>query len=53
MYAMAAMALATVATGISTIWLAMPVFLIGMLSLGMGNGAVSQLVPQRFTREIG
>ncbi|XJZ28749.1 MFS transporter [Bacillota bacterium Lsc_1132] len=26
---------------------------IGMLSLGMGNGAVFQLVPQRFRREIG
>jgi MFS transporter, NNP family, nitrate/nitrite transporter len=53
MYAMAAMAFATVASGISTIWLAMPVFLVGMLSLGMGNGAVFQLVPQRFARDIG
>lgn len=25
----------------------------GMLTLGMGNGAVFQLVPQRFSREIG
>jgi NNP family nitrate/nitrite transporter-like MFS transporter len=31
----------------------LPVFLIGMLALGMGNGAVFQLVPQRFKREIG
>ena len=31
----------------------MPVFLVGMLALGMGNGAVFQLVPQRFGREIG
>jgi len=53
MYAIAAMTFATVATGISTIWLAMPVFLLGMLALGMGNGAVFQLVPQRFAREIG
>ena len=53
MYAVAAMAFATVATGIASIWLVMPVFLIGMLSLGMGNGAVFQLVPQRFAREIG
>jgi NNP family nitrate/nitrite transporter-like MFS transporter len=29
------------------------VFLIGMLALGMGNGSVFQLVPQRFKREIG
>jgi NNP family nitrate/nitrite transporter-like MFS transporter len=53
MYAIAAMAFATIATGIATIWLAMPVFLMGMLALGMGNGAVFQLVPQRFAREIG
>ncbi len=31
----------------------MPVFIVGMLALGMGNGAVFQLVPQRFKREIG
>jgi NNP family nitrate/nitrite transporter-like MFS transporter len=53
LYAVAAMAFATIATGISTIWLAMPVFVIGMLALGMGNGSVFQLVPQRFRREIG
>lgn len=53
MYLIAAMAFATVATGISTIWRAMPVFLVGMLALGIGNGAVFQLVPQRFAREIG
>jgi MFS transporter, NNP family, nitrate/nitrite transporter len=53
MYLIAAMAFATVASGISTIWLAMPVFVVGMLALGMGNGAVFQLVPQRFAREIG
>jgi NNP family nitrate/nitrite transporter-like MFS transporter len=53
MYAVAGVAFATVATGIATIWLAMPLFLVGMLALGMGNGAVFQLVPQRFAREIG
>jgi MFS transporter, NNP family, nitrate/nitrite transporter len=53
MYVIAAMAFATVATGLSTIWLALPVLLVGMLALGMGNGAVFQLVPQRFAREIG
>ena len=53
MYALAATAFATVAFGIGTIWLALPVFVVGMLSLGMGNGAVFQLVPQRFGREIG
>ena len=53
LYALAACAFATISTGISTIWLVMPVFLVGMLALGMGNGAVFQLVPQRFSREIG
>jgi NNP family nitrate/nitrite transporter-like MFS transporter len=53
LYALAAAAFATIATGISTIWLALPVFLLGMLALGMGNGAVFQLVPQRFPRQMG
>lgn len=52
-YAIAACAFAAISTGLSTIWLAMPVFIVGMLALGMGNGAVFQLVPQRFGREIG
>jgi MFS transporter, NNP family, nitrate/nitrite transporter len=34
-------------------WLAMLLFSAGVLALGMGNGAVFQLVPQRFRREIG
>ena len=37
----------------TSIWLAMPVFVLGMLALGMGNGAVFQLVPQRFARQMG
>jgi len=53
LFTIAACAFATIASGLSTIWLAMPVFLIGMLALGMGNGSVFQLVPQRFKREIG
>jgi MFS transporter, NNP family, nitrate/nitrite transporter len=53
LYAIAASAFATIASGISSIWLVLPVFLIGMLALGMGNGSVFQLVPQRFKREIG
>jgi NNP family nitrate/nitrite transporter-like MFS transporter len=53
LYAVAACAFATISTGLSTIDLAMPVFLLGMLALGMGNGSVFQLVPQRFQREIG
>jgi NNP family nitrate/nitrite transporter-like MFS transporter len=53
LYAVASAAFATIATGLSTIFLAMPVFIIGILCLGMGNGAVFQLVPQRFHDEIG
>jgi NNP family nitrate/nitrite transporter-like MFS transporter len=33
--------------------MALGVFVLAMLALGMGNGAVFQLVPQRFGREIG
>jgi NNP family nitrate/nitrite transporter-like MFS transporter len=53
LYAVAACAFAAIATGLETIWIAMPVFVVGMLCLGMGNGSVFQLVPQRFRREIG
>ena len=53
LYAVASAAFATIATGISSIYLVMPVFILGMLCLGMGNGAVFQLVPQRFSKEIG
>jgi MFS transporter, NNP family, nitrate/nitrite transporter len=53
LYSVAACAFATISTGLPTISMAMPVFLIGILALGMGNGSVFQLVPQRFKREIG
>ena len=33
--------------------MALLTFVVAMLALGMGNGAVFQLVPQRFKREIG
>ena len=53
MYAIAAAAFAAIAAGIASIWLVLPVFVAGMLALGMGNGAVFQLVPQRFPRDMG
>ncbi len=53
LYAVAAAAFAAVATTLATIWLALPVFIVGMLALGMGNGAVFQLVPQRFPKDMG
>jgi NNP family nitrate/nitrite transporter-like MFS transporter len=53
LYAMSAAAFAAISTNLPTIYLALPVFILGMLCLGMGNGAVFQLVPQRFRSEIG
>jgi NNP family nitrate/nitrite transporter-like MFS transporter len=34
-------------------WLSVALFSAGVLTLGMGNGAVFQLIPQRFRHEIG
>jgi len=53
MYVVAAAALALVSIGLPSAWMALGVFVISMLALGMGNGAVFQLVPQRFRKEIG
>ena len=53
MFAVAAAALAVVSTGPSSAVLALGVLVVGMLALGAGNGAVFQLVPQRFGDEIG
>ena len=53
MYLMAALFLVIVSFGMPTVWSCAAVFVGAMLALGMGNGAVFQLVPQRFRREIG
>jgi NNP family nitrate/nitrite transporter-like MFS transporter len=53
MYAVAALMLGVVSLGLPQSWMALSVFVLAMLALGMGNGAVFQLVPQRFRREIG
>lgn len=53
MYILAAIFLAIVSVGLPEAWMALAVFVGAMLALGMGNGAVFQLVPQRFRREIG
>jgi NNP family nitrate/nitrite transporter-like MFS transporter len=34
-------------------WISVLLFSIGVLALGMGNGAVFQLIPLRFRQEIG
>jgi MFS transporter, NNP family, nitrate/nitrite transporter len=53
MYLFAALFLVIVSVGLPTVWWSAAVFVGAMLALGMGNGAVFQLVPQRFRREIG
>jgi NNP family nitrate/nitrite transporter-like MFS transporter len=53
MYAVAAIFLTIVSFGLPEAWMALVVFVCAMLALGMGNGAVFQLVPQRFRKEIG
>ena len=53
MYLLAASFLAIVSVGLPQAWMALVVFVGAMLALGMGNGAVFQLVPQRFRKEIG
>lgn len=53
MYIVAAAALAVASFHLPSAWIALVFFIAGMLALGMGNGAVFQLVPQRFRHEIG
>jgi NNP family nitrate/nitrite transporter-like MFS transporter len=52
-YIVAALVLATISTGPATLPMAIALFVVVMGTLGMGNGAVFQLVPQRFRKEIG
>jgi NNP family nitrate/nitrite transporter-like MFS transporter len=51
-FAVAALALAGVSVA-TTLGAALGLFVLAMLALGTGNGAVFQLVPQRFRDEIG
>jgi MFS transporter, NNP family, nitrate/nitrite transporter len=53
MYTVAACALALISLGGWSAPAALLVFVIAMLALGMGNGAVFQLIPQSFRSEIG
>lgn len=53
MYVVAAIFLVVVSVGLPQAWMALAAFVCAMLALGMGNGAVFQLVPQRFRKEIG
>jgi NNP family nitrate/nitrite transporter-like MFS transporter len=53
MYCIAAAALFVVGTNMPTVLSALSVLVVAMLAMGMANGAVFQLVPQRFREEIG
>jgi len=52
-FAVAATMLGLVSMNLPGVYLAAGVFILGMLALGMGNGAVFQLAPQRFGGEMG
>jgi NNP family nitrate/nitrite transporter-like MFS transporter len=53
MYVLAGCFLMLVSFGASSPYGALALFILAMGSLGIGNGAVFQLVPQRFRKEIG
>lgn len=53
MYALAASFLFILSFGLDNRMVGLAVVIAAMASLGMGNGAVFQLVPQRFRKEIG
>ena len=52
-YVAAAMLLAAIASGPFSLALTVVLFIATLATLGIGNGAVFQLVPQRFRKEIG
>lgn len=53
MYTLASLSIAAVGFNLGSSTAALTLFVIAMLGLGAGNGAVFQLVPQRFRKEIG
>jgi NNP family nitrate/nitrite transporter-like MFS transporter len=52
-YVLAALGLAVASFALPSPWMALSVIMFVMMSLGAGNGAVFQLAPQRFGKEIG
>jgi len=52
-YLLVAGILFTIARGALSVQSTLVLFIIGMCALGMGNGAVFQLVPQRFREDVG
>jgi NNP family nitrate/nitrite transporter-like MFS transporter len=53
LYLLAAAALIVLSFNIPSFWVALLVFLVVMAAFGMGDGAVFQLIPIRFGKEIG
>lgn len=52
-FVLAALGLALASFKAPSVWLSLAVILFAMTALGCGNGAVFQLAPQRFRKEIG
>ena len=52
-YVLAALGLALASFQQPSPWIALALIMFAMMSLGAGNGAVFQLAPQRFAKEIG
>ena len=52
-YGFVALLLLIISRGIADLALALPLIVAAMAALGAGNGAVFQLVPQRFARNVG
>jgi NNP family nitrate/nitrite transporter-like MFS transporter len=52
-FALAALGLTAASFQMPSAWVALAVLMFSMLALGAGNGAVFQLAPQRFRKEIG
>lgn len=52
-YAVIAVTLSAIAQGAMPVTSALAVLLVGMIAFGLGNGAVFQLVPQRFGSDVG
>ena len=52
-YGLAALGLAVASFQMPSAWIALGVLMFAMMALGAGNGAVFQLAPQRFRKEIG
>ena len=52
-YVLAALGLALTSFQPGSAWIALALVMFAMMALGAGNGAVFQLAPQRFGREIG